>query len=192
MKSLRPPIDGVFYVMEIWKDIPGYEGLYQASDLGRVKSLKRIINHSHLNCKVVRKEKVLKPTFDSKKYHHLKLTINAISKTFKVHKLIAMTFLNHKTDGTTRLVIDHINNIRIDNRLENLQIITNRENCSKDRKSMYSDYTGVSFNKRRNKFIAYINLNGKLKHLGYFLNDIDASKAYQDKLREITSTLVID
>jgi hypothetical protein len=79
------------------------------------------------------------------------------------------------------MIIDHINNIQTDNRLENLQIITHRENISKS-KIGTSIYTGVCWNKRKNKWTASININYKRLHLGYFKNEYDAHLAYQNKL----------
>lgn len=166
---------------EIFKDIPGYEGLYQVSNLGNVKSLPRkICNHKGCH---ISKEKILKPGL-SIGYLSVVLSDKITEKTFRVHILVARAFLNHFTDGTTKLVIDHINNIKTDNKVENLQIITNRENCSKDAKGI-SKYTGVSWDKVKRKWMSRLKYNGKYMFLGYFTCELDASKAYQDKLKEI-------
>jgi hypothetical protein len=130
---------------EIWKDIPGYEGKYQVSNLGNVKSLERIVlrngKYPFLN-----KEKPLKYGFDGGGYFRVNLCKNGKAKNFLVHHLVARTFLNHKPCGH-KLVIDHKNNIRTDNRLENLQLISHRENISKDQKNTSSNYTGVCWHK---------------------------------------------
>jgi hypothetical protein len=106
--------------MEEWKDIQGYEGLYQVSNLGRVKSF-------------IRKDKILKQHKDSAGYLSVTLCNNGNRKKITVHKLMAIVFLNHKPQGN-KIVVDHVNNIKNDNRLENLQIISQRLNCSKDKK----------------------------------------------------------
>jgi hypothetical protein len=93
-----------------------------------------------------------------------------------------MAFLNHKPNGHV-LVVDHINNNRADNRLENLQIITQRENSSKDKKGV-SKHTGVFWNKQNTKWHAQIQINGKKKHLGYFKCETAAHLSYQRKLKE--------
>lgn len=162
---------------EIWKDIPNYERLYQVSNLGNVKSLPRLI----WNGKGYKKDngKTLTPSL-TKGYYHLRLS----GKVFRVHQLVAITFLEHKIDGH-KLVVDHINNNSSDNRLENLQIITPRENSSKKTGNFSSKYTGVSWNKKLNKWIAGIYLDGKRKHLGVFSNELDASLCYQNKLKTI-------
>ena len=107
---------------EVWKDIEGFEGKYQVSDLGRVKSLPRYR---------VPKERILKQSPD--RYGHTFVSLYKHDKDHRryVHKLVAFAFLNHYTDGTTRLVIDHINEIKSDNRAKNLQIISHKENIQK-------------------------------------------------------------
>ena len=97
---------------EIWKDVPGYEGLYQASNLGRIKSDIKIKNQT--------KSK-------SKKYLMVYLYKQNVKKTIAVHQLIAMTFLNHTPCGH-KIVVDHIDNNHLNNKLINLQLITHREN----------------------------------------------------------------
>jgi hypothetical protein len=166
---------------EIWKDIPGYEGLYQASNLGNLKSLERIIPHSYLNCMVTRKEKILNYKNDLRDYYDVNLTVNGKRKKFKVHQLIAMAFLNHKPDGH-KYVVDHIDNNRLNNNISNIQVITHRENSSKDRRKT-SKYTGVCLPKKGNKWVASININKKRFHLGYFIDELEASTAYQKALK---------
>lgn len=106
---------------EEWKSIPNYEGLYEVSSLGRVKSL------------IYRKEKIKKLTLEKKGYLVTHLSNNGLKKTFRVHQLVAMAFLNHKTDGNN-LVVDHINSIKSDNSLGNLQIMSNINNILKGKK----------------------------------------------------------
>jgi hypothetical protein len=152
---------------EIWKDIPGYEGLYQVSDLGRVKSF------WHKN-PIIMRQSLSGPK--GKRYLSLHLTNrDGISKPYKVHVLVADTFLG-KSPG---LVTDHDNNIKTDNRLCNLKRITNRLNSSKDKKNKTSNYTGVAYYPQYRKYKATIKINGKTRHIGMFKNEIDASEAYQ-------------
>lgn len=172
---------------EIWKDIPDYEGYYQVSNLGRVKSLERkCIANSYGGIKL-KKEKILSPSFN-KGYLYVVLYFNRNKKTKSIHQLVAMAFLGHTPCGY-KIVVDHINNIKTDNRIENLQLISNRENSSKDKKNMYSKYTGVSWDKSKNKWKAQIRINGESKHLGIFENEIDASNAYNKILKTIDLTL---
>jgi len=170
-------------VQEIFKDIPNFEGIYQISNLGSVKSLERKVKHSKGGLRMV-KEKILKPTDDGKGYLQVMLQRQGRIKLFQVHQLVAMVFLNHKPCGH-KLVVDHINNISSDNRVENLQLISNRENSSKDKKGGSSKYVGVCWSKAIRKWIAYIKINEKRIHLGTFKDEYKAHLAYQNKLKEI-------
>jgi len=158
---------------EIFKDIPGYEGIYHVSNFGNVKSLK------------FEKETILKSYYNSGGYLQVSLWKNKNRNKFTIHILVALAFMNHITDGTTKLVIDHIDNNKNNNSLNNLQIISHRENISKDRKSGTSKYIGVYWDRASNKWKASIGIEGKVKHLGYFENEIDASNAYQFELKKL-------
>jgi len=115
-------------------------------------------------------------------YNYIILSKNDIRKTFSVHTLVAISFLGHTPNGQ-KLVVDHINNIKTDNRLVNLQLITQRQNVSKAIRNCASKYVGVSYRKRGNKWIAAISIGGKGLRLGLFKFEIDASNAYQAALK---------
>jgi TATA-box binding protein (TBP) (component of TFIID and TFIIIB) len=91
-----------------------------------------------------------------------------------------MAFLNHKPCGM-KLVIDHINDNKFDNRLENLQITSVRYNTCKKQEKYSSKYKGVSFRKSDKKWVARIFIDGKIIYLGAFVNEYDAHLAYQKK-----------
>jgi hypothetical protein len=167
--------------IEIWKDIPGYEGIYQVSDMGNVKSLSREKLHKG-KYPITTNEKILKPPANSHGYLCVILCNNGLKKTMKVHTLVAMAFLNHKPDGTNKIVVDHINNNKLDNRLVNLQLISQRENSSKDKKGGTSKYVGVR-SSAINKWRAEIYINGKTKNLGYFTDEHEAHLVYQKALK---------
>lgn len=158
---------------EFWKDVPNYDGAYQVSNLGRVKSLK------------YGKEKLLK-VCKNHYYYCVVLFKNGKRKTKNIHQLLAETFLNHTPNGF-KLVVDHINNNPLDNRLENIQIITHRENSSKDKKGGSSKYIGVTERKLKNKskWVAQISLNGTTKRIGVYETEYDAHLAYQKELNKL-------
>jgi len=160
-------------MQEEFRSIPNYEGLYEVSNLGNVKSL----NYSR-----TKKEKILTP--GGGKYLSVTLCKNKNKKTFRNHILVAIVFLNHTPNGH-KIVIDHINGDRFNNRLDNLQIITQRENSSKDQKVGSSIYVGVHWCKARKKWDSKIRINGEKKSLGRFTNEIDASNAYQTALKTL-------
>ena len=159
---------------EEWKPIKDYEGFYEVSSLGRVKSLgndkKRI-------------DKLLSPLIRSG-YHYVNLSKKSKRKAYGIHQLVAIAFLNHTRDGYN-LVVDHIDNNQKNNCLENLQVITHRQNTSKDRKNKSSKYIGVCFCKKSNKWVSRIRINKNRINLGYFNCELSASIAYQNKLKTI-------
>jgi hypothetical protein len=161
--------------IEIWKDIPTYEGRYQVSDLGRVKSLVR----GKIKKEIIKTLKIHKSYFTTKLYDGRKHV------TFPVHKLVAMAFLNHVPCGYNEIV-DHINYDKLDNRAINLQLITARENLSKDqfRRNITSKYVGVTFHKNRRLWQSSIWVNNKTIYLGSFNTEIEASDAYQYALKK--------
>jgi hypothetical protein len=167
---------------EIWKDIPGYEGMYQVSNMGNVKSLSKEKLHNG-KYPITTNEKVLKPSPNNLGYLLVGLCSNGLKKTMRVHTLVAMAFLNHKSDGTNKIVVDHINNIKTDNRLVNLQLISQRENISKDKKNGTSQYTGVCWDKSKNKWKTEIKIDDKKKHLGYFTDEYEAHLEYEKALK---------
>ena len=172
---------------EVFRTIPGYEGIYQVSNVGRVKSLSREVKHGKFN--KVLGQRILKSSPDAQGYLRINLCKNGGRKTEKIHILMAIVFRGHIQSKYKGLIVDHINNIKTDNRLENIQLITHRENLSKDRKGGSSKYTGVSWNKIDKRWRSAIGLNGKDIHLGSFVNELDAASAYRIALSVINSAL---
>jgi hypothetical protein len=169
--------------MEIWKDIPNFENYYQVSNLGRVKSLSRIVYNRGLT-PFIKKEKILTNRVKDNLYLFITFSVNGKKKNFYIHQLVAMAFLGHKPDRFN-LVINHKNHNVTDNSVWNLEIVTNRENSSKRQFKYSSQYAGVCFCNNSKKFKAGIKINNKLKHLGYFVNETDAHNAYQNELKNI-------
>jgi hypothetical protein len=170
-------------MQEEFRDVLGYEGLYQVSNLGNVKSLARMAKHYKGGEKIIY-EKILKKRIGKDRYFHVGLYKDGISKTKKVHKLVAIAFLDHKPCGMNK-VVDHINDNSFDNRLENLQLITNRENVYKTQGKYSSKYKGVNWSKSNKKWTVRIRIKNERKFLGYFDCELSAHLAYQNKLKEI-------
>jgi len=158
-------------MLEVWKEVKGYEGIYKVSSTGRVKSLKRKGRLS---------DRLLRQRVGSSGYPLITLSKNSNLKTKPVHQVMAEAFLNHIPCGMD-LVVDHINNISTDNRLCNLQIIRHRENLSKD-KNGTSKYPGVYWSSKRNRWVSTILIGGKRRHLGSFVDEQAASRAYNNAL----------
>lgn len=103
---------------EIWKDIKGYEGLYKISNYGRVESLPK-------NRYGSKKSIILKPFLDKDGYLNIGLCKNNVVTKHKVHRLVAQVFINNCHNKPQ---VNHKNGIKDDNRVTNLEWVTNGEN----------------------------------------------------------------
>ena len=112
--------------MEIWKPIPNYEGYYEVSSMGRVRSVDKLIPHPRNKTMVLpRRGRILKPEFDKYGYPVVTFSVETKRKTFKVHRLVALAFIPNPNNLPQ---IDHINTKRYDNRPENLRWCTTQQN----------------------------------------------------------------
>lgn len=153
---------------EQWRDIPGYEGIYQISDQGRVKSL-------------VSKGRILKLHLwggnrpNAPKYYQLCLWYHRKRKHVLVHRLVGMAFLNLKSEQ----VIDHINRNTLDNRVANLRVCTPSQNGHNTRQTRHArgKYKGITVTKY-GRWLAQINVEGKHYHLGSYATEEEAHMAY--------------
>lgn len=174
---------------EVWKPIKGYEGKYELSNLYNVKSVERYVKHRTSGLILI-KEKILKQYF-YKGYYQVGLCLNSKKRNFGIHQLVAMEHFGHVPCGFT-LVVDHINHITTDNRLENLRIVPQRINANKKHLKSSSQYTGVSWAKTKNKWISKIIINGKQIHLGQFDTEKEASEYYENSLKNHSLGLPIE
>lgn len=115
--------------VEVWKDIEGYEGHYQVSNLGRVKSLQRMCKGGH-NCTRIVKEKILKQYFCGRDKDYLRVTLvkNSISKAITVHRLVAQAFIQNPLNLPQ---VNHKNEFeKWNNSVDNLEWCTAKYNCN--------------------------------------------------------------
>lgn len=121
-----------------------------------------------------------------KGYYILRVRIkNLKSKTVFLHQILASVFLNYKFGDFPNQVVDHVDNVKTNNTLSNLKVISNRENCIKDKIKKSSLPVGVFYRKDTKKYQSYITIDKKRVCLGSFLNPEEASFAYQKKLKHI-------
>ena len=146
-------------------NVLGYEGLYAVTDEGEIYSLK--------------KGGIMKKSIGRGGYYEVKLSKNGISKKWFVHRVVLGSF---KKKLNEKLVVDHINCNKLDNRLENLRQITSRENTARAKVSPYG--RGVKLFKESGKYGSFININKIRYNLGMFLSAEEASNAYNKALSD--------
>jgi len=187
---------------EIWKDVVGYEGLYEVSNKGRVKGMEKSFYCGkgrvvHLNDKIMA-SKINKKS----KYHSVSLCNTVSVKIISIHRLVAIAFI---PNPLKKRCVNHLDGNPGNNNLYNLEWATHRENAhhahdtglvvKKKRKGTSSKYIGVSLktvkqvnnvvDKFYPKWIAQIRKHRKGIYLGEYKTEEDAAKAYDKKAIEL-------
>ena len=166
---------------EEWRDVVGYEGRYQVSSMGRVKSLERKVRHWR-GGERIQKERILKPSNDRRGYLLVSLCDGEKRKTFSVHRLVCQAF-HENPDNKPQ--VNHINEIKTDNRACNLEWCTCKQNVNHGTRTERSA-------KSRSKPVGQYTLDGELvkiwpspceagKQIG--LSDSHVSKVANGKLK---------
>lgn len=124
---------------EEWRDIEGYEGYYQVSSLGRVRSVKRVVLKSDgiwMNCKST----ILRPFIGTTaNYLETQLSKDNIPKKFLIHRLVAYAFLGLTPNSS--LEVNHKDGNRHNNAVQNLEVVTHQENINHSiRTKLKNDY----------------------------------------------------
>jgi hypothetical protein len=171
---------------EIWKDIPNYEGRYQASSHGRIRSLDMLQQYTRKGIPVVRQRsgKMLNETkgyYGQTKREYY--TARMPERSVFIHILVAKTFIPNPDN---KPFINHIDRNGLNNHVDNLEWNTNRENQIHGflkRGNKGSKYPGVSPNSKG--FKAQVYVNKKCIHIGTFKTEEEAAQAYRDKLDEL-------
>ena len=147
---------------EIWKDIKGYEGLYQISNLGRAKSLERIVHGNYKSGKRFEQRwQSVMLVLSSEARGYLKFTVskNSIRRTLQLHREMAIAFLPNPENKPE---VDHINGDKSDNRLENLRWATKSENQvnTPKNKTNTTGFKNIMFQKRKQRYHVDFLFNG--------------------------------
>lgn len=133
---------------EIWKDILGYEGIYQVSNLGRIRSVDRVVLYSS-GKKVFMRGNNLKLRYNNSGYLYVVLSKNQTKSFFLVHRLVANAFISNISNKSE---IDHINAVRDDNRVCNLRWVTKIEN----RNNIHTKIANKEANKLANRSVGLL------------------------------------
>ena len=153
---------------ELFKRIDGFDN-YLVSNFGNIKNSKT--------------NKIMKQS-NPQGYKLVNLKKDGKWKIFTVHRLVGNTFLENPDN---KPLIDHIDENKSNNNVKNLRWATSKDNQYNQGKYINNTtgFKGVAYHKTIKKYQAKIKINDKLKHLGYFKNAEEASKAYEAKAREI-------
>lgn len=164
---------------EEWKDIKGFENIYQISNLGRIKSLKRYGR---------REEKILTPVVGKRGYYTVSLWYKQNGKTLTIHRLIAEHFIPNPEN---KREVNHKDANKLNNSINNLEWVTPKENSIHAVRSInvrkFKHKRGASKYIYNNKitWVAEIRFDNKLYQLGRFKNKEDAHHAYKLKYIEL-------
>ena len=151
---------------EIYYQVPGFDKYY-CTKSGRIYTSQK------------GRVKEVQGSKDKDGYLKVVLTRENERYYFRKHRIITLTFL-----GASELEVNHINGNKQDNRIKNLEYVTNRENqCHRRKKEGYN--VGVCFDKKMKKYRAYIQHNKRWMHLGFFPSEEEAKKAYIKKIKDL-------
>lgn len=155
----------IFTMEEIWKDIKDFEDLYQVSNMGRVKSLERVILRNNGNPQTI-KERFVKLCKNKQGYYQVSLWKNGVEKRYLLHRLIAEHFIPNPEN---KPCIDHINTDPTDNRIENLRWCTHKENNNNPltikHRSKPRNWNIKGFNHWQSKPVAQLTKQGELLNI---------------------------
>lgn len=149
---------------EIWKDVVGYEGEYQVSNVGRVRSIKKG------KCLILKQFKTLSG------YNKCTFWLYGKSNNLMVHRLVCSAFIGEPNG----MQVNHIDENKLNNNIKNLEYVSGRENIQKyySTRVNKNKLLGASYYKPKNKWRSFIRVNGKQIFLGYFNTELEANKAY--------------
>lgn len=139
-------------IKEIWKDVKGYEGLYQISNLGRTKCLPKMTWNGH---KYIKREEVISKISDKNKYKHIALNKDGKTKSTSVHRLVALHFIPNPHN---KPMVDHIDGNKGNNRVDNLRWVTNQENVKNQITLKKQKISVVAYNRETGEKIYFESL----------------------------------
>lgn len=161
---------------EIWKDIKGYEGLYQVSNLGRVKRLKRAVRNNVYGGMRIVDEKILSATDNGHGYKLIGLRKDGGRKNHYVHRLVATAFIDNPHDFH---YVNHIDRDRSNNVVDNLEWCTQLENISHSVENMKKRKSESRVTNTGEKYISRRLEHGKHTRYRVNIRSIGVSKTFK-------------
>lgn len=155
--------------MEVWKDIVGYEGKYQVSNLGNVKNVKS--------------QRILKPCNTNKnKYLYVNLYNDNIVSIYRIHRLVGLHFLSNPDNLRE---IDHIDRNKLNNNVSNLRWVSRSQNqINKPINKSSTGEKNISYNKSRKEYCFSLRRNYKIIYCKWFKTKEEAIKCKEQYFRE--------
>mgnify|MGYP003148324581 CR=1 FL=1 len=163
---------------EVFVKVKGFDN-YEISNRGRVKSVR------FNKCIIIKPA----PTGKNGRYLSVGLVRNKKRHGMYVHRLVADNFIGHVGSGN-KMVVDHIDNNSRNNDCRNLQVITHRDNLSKEKRGN-SKYAGVYKNNRTERWVASVCYNSTRYHVGTFSSEYNAHIAHTKKLLEVKDMMEV-
>lgn len=158
-------------MIEEWKDIKGYEGLYQVSNLGRVKRLKG---------EYVKSERVLKPLKHGNGYMGVDLCKHSKAKRFSVHRLVAQAFIPNQDN---KAQVNHIDEDKTNNMVSNLEWCTSKENINHGTRTERTSTKILAYDIANGEYNYYNSIRECARHLG--LSHGNIIKCLKGKYRQV-------
>lgn len=143
--------------IEVWRDIPKYQGIYQASNIGRIRSIDRVIINNGRKMKI--KGKIMKTFDNGKGYYKVHLRKDGKTTHEYVHRLVSMAF--HPVTDLTKVHVNHLDEKPGNNREDNLEWVTCKENNNYGGHNKRMQKTKRIFG---NKFNKKVICDGKVFH----------------------------
>ena len=171
---------------EIWKEVPGLNGYYLASNFGRIYSIEREYRIKMVNGKFQEKKSVgrlLNQMITPGVYLRIQISIDGFKRKYYSHVLIARAFLN-PIEG--KEVVNHKDFNKTNNNIENLEWVNNRENSIHYfQQNTKTGRAGIHFRENRSRYSGLILHKGKRHNCGYHKTFELAEIAYDNKLKEL-------
>jgi hypothetical protein len=168
---------------ELWLPIPGYEGYYEASNHGRIRSVDRIVGGVGRHRLRGKLKSFCLSGPKGRKYYYVNLYKDCKGHLFSVHRIIGKLFVPNPNNYK---LLNHKDNNPLNNYFENFEWCTTRENISHGGLCNGSKRVGIKkyVGKRVVRYTSSIGINGKTKYLGTFETEEQAASAYRNALAE--------